>query len=62
MTVIVLVLPLHTEDPKGVGDKVDIFLFLDLSPSDGSEVDLLVRLWDNILRGCTVWYEATSQL
>ena len=52
-TVVVLVLGLafYSEDPDGVGDAVNVFLFLDLSPSAGSEAALLARRWDAIVGG-----------
>ena len=51
VAVMVMVLAFHTEDPYGVGNTLNIFLFLDLSPSEGSEAALLTRKWEAIL-GC----------
>ena len=50
----VLALAFHTEDPDGVGDALNIFLFPDLSPSEGLEAALLTRKWDAILGGGTL--------
>ena len=44
--VMVLALVFHTKDPNGVGDAVNIFLLLDMSPSTVSEAYLLARRWD----------------
>ena len=49
--VMVLSLAFHTEDPDGVGDALNIYLFTDLSPSEGLEAALLTRKWDTILGG-----------
>ena len=34
-----------------MGYSINIFLFPELSPSAGSEADLMVRRWDAILEG-----------
>ena len=47
----VMALASHTEDPDGVGDALNIFLFPDISLSDGLEAALLTRKWDAILGG-----------
>ena len=51
VAVMLVVIALHTEDPEGVGDALNIILFPDLSPSAGSEAALLTRKWDTILGG-----------
>ena len=43
---LILNLKFHEEDPDGVGDKVDFFLFPDLSLSAIYEAELVVRKWD----------------
>ena len=40
IAVMVIALTFHTEDPYGVGDALNIFLFPDLSPLAGSEAAL----------------------
>ena len=40
-----LILNFYTEDPEGVGDAVNIFLFTDLSLSAISEATLVSRRW-----------------
>ena len=52
--IMVIALTFHTEDPDRVGDALNIFLFLDLSPSAGSEAELLTRKLDAILGGSTL--------
>ena len=53
----------HTENPDGVGDTVNIFLFPGLSLSDGSEAALLVRRWETDLdRGALPTYDNTALL
>ena len=42
-------LDFHTKYLDGVGDTINIFLFLYLSPSSGSYVDLLVCCWVTFL-------------
>ena len=42
-------LAFHTEDPYGVRDRVNIFLFPDLSLSASSEAVLVLRWWDMAL-------------
>ena len=58
----VMALTFHTEDPDGVGDALNILLFLDLSPSAGSKAALLTRKWDAILGGGTLNYFVESSL
>ena len=48
ITVMVLALVFHSEDPNGVGDAINVFLFPELSPSTGSEEALLTRQWDAV--------------
>ena len=50
----VIALAFHTEDPDGVGDALNIFLFPDLSPLEGSEGGFVTRKWDAILGGRTL--------
>ena len=52
----VLDLALYTEDPDGVGDALNIFLFIDHPPSVGSEASLLNHLWDAVLGDNTFTY------
>ena len=52
----VLALAFHTKDPDGVGDKVDIFLFTDLSPAAGLGVALLTSHWGAVFGGSTLTY------
>ena len=54
VAVMVIALAFHTEDPDGVGDALNSFLFPDLPPSAGSETALLTRKWDSILGGGTL--------
>ena len=51
VSILVLGLKFYSEDPYGVGDAINVFLFPDLSPSAGSEAALLARKWDAILGG-----------
>ena len=44
----------HTEDPYGVRDVLNIFLFPDLSPLTGLEAALITQKWDSILGGGTL--------
>ena len=44
-----LSLEFHIEDPDGVKDTFNIFLFPNLSLSDRSEVALVTRRWDTDL-------------
>ena len=54
VAVMVMGLAFHIEDPDGVGDALNIFLFPELSPSSGLEAALLTRKWDAILGGGTL--------
>ena len=54
VVVMVVALDFHTEDPDGVGDALNIFLFPYLSPSEGLEADLLMWKLDAILGGGTL--------
>ena len=49
-----MALTFHTEDPDGVEDTLDIFLFPDLSLLSGSEAALLSRKWYTIFWGSTL--------
>ena len=49
MAVLLLGLHFHTEDPDNVNDKVNIFMFPDLSLSAGSEASMVTRRWDTAL-------------
>ena len=49
VVVMVMALSFHTKDVDGVEDTLHIFLFTNLSPLAGSEVDLLTRKWGAIL-------------
>ena len=49
VVVMVMVLAFHTKDVDRVKDTLNIFLFTNLSPLAGSEVDLLTRKWGAIL-------------
>ena len=49
ITVMVSGLEFYTKDIKSVVEIIKIFLFLGLSPSAGSEADLLARRWDIVL-------------
>ena len=54
VAVMVMALTSHTEDPDRVGEDLNIFLFPDLSPLEGSDVALLTRKWGAILGGGTL--------
>ena len=43
VAVMVMDLAFHTKDQDGVGDALNIFLLIELSPSTGSEAALLTR-------------------
>ena len=43
IAVMVLALGFHSEDPNGVGDAVNVFIFTGLSSVSGLEVGLLTR-------------------
>ena len=61
--VLVLGLAFYSEDPDDVGDDINIFLFLDMSPLASSEAALLARRWDDILvRGALTSFADTSLL
>ena len=60
VTVMLLALDLYTEEPDGVGDSMNIFLFPELSPSIGSEATLLNRQWDTVLGDNTFTYFANT--
>ena len=51
VAVLVLGLNFYSEDPDGVGDAINIFLFPDLLPSAASKASFLARRWDAILGG-----------
>ena len=60
---LILSLAFHTEDPDGVEDTVNIFLFPDLSLSAISKAALVVRRWDTTLDIRTmVAYSDTASL
>ena len=48
-----MVITLHTKDPNGVGEvlNISLSLFTNFPPSSGSETAFLTRKWDAILRG-----------
>ena len=46
VSVLLLGLDFHTEDPGRVSDAVNIFMFLDLSLLAGTEAALVARHWD----------------
>ena len=46
VAVMVLDSAFYSWDPDGMGGAINILLFPDLSPSAGSEADLLARRWD----------------
>ena len=54
ISVMAMALTFHNNDPDGLGDALNTFLFPDLSPSSGSEAALLTRKWDAILGGGTL--------
>ena len=49
IVVMVLALAFYTKDPGKVGGDIEILLFPDLSPSEGSEVALLTHHWEATL-------------
>ena len=49
VAVMVMALAFHTEEPDGVGDALNIFLFPELYPSAGMKAALLTRKWGAIL-------------
>ena len=49
IAVTVMDVALHTKDPDGLRDVLNIFLLPDLSPSARSEEALMTRNWDAIL-------------
>ena len=51
IVVMVMALAFHTKYPDGVGGALNIFLFLDLSLSAGSEAALMTIKWDSMLGG-----------
>ena len=55
-------LAFHTEDPDGVGDALNIYLFPNLSPLAGSAVALLTRKWGAVLGGGTLTSFADTSL
>ena len=56
-------LSFHSEFPDGVGDALNVFLFLDMSPSAGSYVALLTRHWDAVFgRGTLTSFSCTRLL
>ena len=57
-----LALAFHTADPDGVGDALNVLLFPDLSPSEGSEAALLTKKWYAILGGSTLTSFADTSL
>ena len=50
VVVMVMALSFHTKDVDGVENTLNIFLFTNLSPLEGSEEALLMRKWGAILR------------
>ena len=54
VTVLVLGLAFYSEDPDGLGDAINIFLFPDLSLIASSKAELPARRWDNILGGSSL--------
>ena len=62
--VTVLYLTFHSEEPDRVGDAVNLFLFVDLSPMTGSEVAPLTRRWDAVFGGgiLTSFYDTSLLL
>ena len=51
VVVLLMALKFHTEDPDGVGDVINIFIFPDISLSVGLEAALMKRKCDAILEG-----------
>ena len=62
VAVMMLDLVLYTKDLDGVGDTVNIFLFPDPTPADGSEAALLARRWYAILGGGAITSFADTSL
>ena len=58
----VLALVFHSEDPDGVGDAVNVFLFPDLYSAAGSEAALLTKWWDTVFGGGTLTSFSDSSL
>ena len=54
MSVLLLGLQFFTEDPDFVNDTVNIFQFLDLSLSAGSEDSMVTQIWDTALDANTI--------
>ena len=52
----------YSEDPSGVGDEVNVFIFPDLCPLASSETDLLTRLQDAVFCGETLTYFSNTRL
>ena len=62
-TVLILGLSFYSEDPDGVGDAINVFLFPDLSLLASSEAVQLARRWDAILgSGALTPFSETSLL
>ena len=60
---LILNLTIHTENPDGVGETVNIFLLPDLSLSVSSEAVLVARKWDTSLNIITLTtYANTASL
>ena len=51
VAVLVLGLALYSEDPDGMGDAINVFMFTDLSLSAVLEAALLERRWYAVLGG-----------
>ena len=51
IVVLVLGLAFYSEDPNGVGESINVFLFLGLFPSTGSKATLMARITHAILGG-----------
>ena len=51
---LLLSLSFYTDDPIGIGERVNIFLFPDLSLSEIPEATLVARRWDNKLDSITL--------
>ena len=63
VAVLILRLDFHTEDPDGVSDAVNIFMFPDLSLAAGTKVALVTRRWDTALDSDMIMsYANTSAL
>ena len=54
VAVLLLGLHFHTEDPDCVNNKVNIFMFPDLSLSAGSEASMVTQRWDTALDANTL--------